>query len=173
MSSITALVGTDGVTTANSMTKINTNFANLNSGKLESSALDTDSTLGGASASDSKIPSQLATKLYVDSGGNPLASETTQGIVQEATDAQVTAGTATGSTGAKLFVTPAKLATYAPAQNTQIFTGNGTWTKPANAKNVVVTLIAGGGGGGGYGNNPYSASGAGGGGAGALATYVL
>lgn len=39
------------------------------------------------------------------------ASETEIGIVQEATDAQVTAGTAIGSTGAKLFVTPAKLAT--------------------------------------------------------------
>lgn len=39
------------------------------------------------------------------------ASETEIGIVQEATDAQVAAGTAIGSTGAKLFVTPAKLAT--------------------------------------------------------------
>jgi len=39
------------------------------------------------------------------------ASETVKGSAQEATDAEVTAGTATGSTGAKLFVTPAKLAT--------------------------------------------------------------
>lgn len=37
------------------------------------------------------------------------ASETELGIVEEATDAEVTAGTATGATGAKLFVTPAKL----------------------------------------------------------------
>src|SRR5690606_11602238 len=38
------------------------------------------------------------------------ASETTKGIVEEATDAEVAAGTATGSTGAKLAVTPEKLA---------------------------------------------------------------
>jgi hypothetical protein len=40
-----------------------------------------------------------------------FASETVAGIVEEATDAEVTAGTATGATGAKLFVTPAKLKT--------------------------------------------------------------
>lgn len=41
----------------------------------------------------------------------PNASETVAGKVEEATDAEVTAGTATGATGAKLVVTPAKLAT--------------------------------------------------------------
>jgi hypothetical protein len=40
------------------------------------------------------------------------ASETVKGIVEEATDAEVTAGTATGATGAKLFITPAKLLTW-------------------------------------------------------------
>lgn len=40
------------------------------------------------------------------------ASETSAGLVEEATDAEVTAGTATGGTGAKLVVTPAKLRTY-------------------------------------------------------------
>lgn len=40
------------------------------------------------------------------------ASETAKGIVEEATDAEVSAGTATGGTGAKLFITPAKLATF-------------------------------------------------------------
>src|SRR3990167_455905 len=39
------------------------------------------------------------------------ASETVAGKGEEATDAEVTAGTATGGTGAKLFVTTAKLAT--------------------------------------------------------------
>lgn len=43
------------------------------------------------------------------SGSN--ASETDRGLVEEATDAEVTAGTAIGATGAKLFVTPAKLIT--------------------------------------------------------------
>jgi len=109
MATITTLVGSDGITTANSMTKINTNFDNLNTDKIETSTLDTDTTL--AANSDTKIATQKATKAYIDSGGNPNASETTRGIVEEATDAEVTAGTATGATGAKLFVTPAKLAT--------------------------------------------------------------
>ena len=43
----------------------------------------------------------------VATGGD--ASETVKGFVEEATDAEVLAGTATGATGAKLFVTPAKL----------------------------------------------------------------
>lgn len=110
MSTITALVGTDGITTANSMTKINTNFSNLNTDKIETSTLDTDTTL--AANSDSKIATQKAVKAYVDAGGNVNASETTKGIVEEATDAEVTAGTSTGATGAKLFITPTKLATY-------------------------------------------------------------
>ena len=43
------------------------------------------------------------------------ASETVKGVVEEATDAEVLAGTATGATGAKLFVTPAKLVTNLPS----------------------------------------------------------
>jgi hypothetical protein len=112
MATITTLVGSDGITTANSMTKINANFSNLNSDKVETSVISTDSTF--ASASDAKVASQLATKLYVDSGGNQNASETTRGIVEEATDAEVTAGSSTGSTGAKLFITPTKLLTGLP-----------------------------------------------------------
>ncbi len=45
MTAITALIGPDGITTANTMTKINTNFANLNADKIETSVLDTDTTL--------------------------------------------------------------------------------------------------------------------------------
>ncbi|NTW32879.1 MAG: hypothetical protein HGB12_09675 [Bacteroidetes bacterium] len=40
------------------------------------------------------------------------ASETVKGIVEEATNAEVTAGAATGATGAKLFVTPEKFNLY-------------------------------------------------------------
>lgn len=39
------------------------------------------------------------------------ASETVKGVVEEATNAETANGTATGDTGAKLFVTPAKLST--------------------------------------------------------------
>ena len=107
MASITTINSGDLIST--SRTDINNNFSSLNTNKIETSVLTTDNTFAGAS--DAKIPSQLATKLYVDSGGNVNASETTKGIVEEATDAEVTAGTATGATGAKLFVTPTKLAT--------------------------------------------------------------
>lgn len=43
------------------------------------------------------------------------AAEGTKGIVEEASNAEVTAGTAVGGTGAKLFITPAKLATFITA----------------------------------------------------------
>lgn len=110
MTTITTLVGTDGITAANSMVKINTNFENLNHDKIETSVIDTDTAL--SANSDEKIPSQKAVKSYVDSGGNVNASETNKGIVEEATDTEVTNGSSTGGTGAKLFITPAKLSTY-------------------------------------------------------------
>ena len=67
MSTITTITGSDVVST--SRTDINTNFDNLNTDKIETSTLSTDSTF--ASASDAKIPSQLATKTYVDASVNP------------------------------------------------------------------------------------------------------
>lgn len=108
MTTIVTIQASDGI--SSSRTDINTNFSNLNTDKIETSYLDTDTTL--AANSDTKIATQKAVKAYVDVGGNVNASETTKGIVEEATDAEVTAGTATGGTGAKLFITPAKLATY-------------------------------------------------------------
>lgn len=62
MTTIVTINATDQIT--NSRSDINTNFSNLNSGKIETSVLDTDSTL--AANSDSKIASQKATKAYVD-----------------------------------------------------------------------------------------------------------
>lgn len=109
MSTITALVGTDGITTANSMTKINTNFSNLNADKIETSTLDTDTSL--AANSDSKIATQKAVKTYIDTSGGANASTTVRGIVEEATAAEITAGTATGATGARLYVNPNTLKT--------------------------------------------------------------
>lgn len=52
------------------------------------------------------LPAEFATKAYADAlaiAGAPNASTSVQGLVQEATQAQVDAKTATGSTGAKLF----------------------------------------------------------------------
>lgn len=55
---------------------------------------------------------QIPSKKYVDTvavSGAPNAAPTVKGIVQEATTAQVNAGTNTGSTGAVLFASPADL----------------------------------------------------------------
>jgi microcystin-dependent protein len=64
MATITTIAAGDQIT--NSRSTINTNFANLNSDKIETSVLDTSTDMDGASASDAKIPSQLAVKTYVD-----------------------------------------------------------------------------------------------------------
>lgn len=55
---------------------------------------------------------EVANKQYIDNvaiAGAPDASETVKGIVEEATQAEVNAGTAVGGTGARLFVNPEKL----------------------------------------------------------------
>lgn len=108
MSTLTTINGSDNISAGDNV--INANFTALNNEKIETSTLDTDTSL--AANSDSKIATQKAVKAYVDAGGNVNASETTRGIVEEATDAEVTAGTATGATTAKLFITPTKLLTY-------------------------------------------------------------
>lgn len=110
MSTIVTIAAGDSIT--NSRADLNTNFANLNSDKIETSYLDTDTTL--AANSNSKIPTQAAVKAYVDAGGNVNATLTSKGIVQLATVAQVAAGTATGSTGAALAVTPDVIAGVMP-----------------------------------------------------------
>lgn len=115
MSTIVTINGGD--LPSNSRADINTNFSNLNTDKIETSVLDTDTTL--AANSDAKIPSQKAVKAYVDTLGNVNASETAKGILEEATDAEVASGASTGGTGAKLAVTPAKLASsrYSPTRS--------------------------------------------------------
>lgn len=58
-------------------------------------------------------------KEYVDDtafNGAPDASTTVKGIVEEATDAQIVAGTDTGETGAKLFAPPSKMNTQIQAK---------------------------------------------------------
>jgi hypothetical protein len=105
MSTLTTIQSTDLIT--NSRADINDNFAALNADKLETSVLDTDTTL--SADSDAKVPTQKAVKAYVDAGGNVNASTTAKGIVEEATATEVAAGTATGGTGARLFVNPSTM----------------------------------------------------------------
>lgn len=119
MATITTIAAGDQIT--NSRTDINTNFANLNSDKVETSAIDTDTSL--AANSDAKIPSQKAVKAYVDAGGNVNASTTTKGIVEEATQAEVDAGTAAGGTGARLFVNPSTVP-HTRFATTSVFSGS-------------------------------------------------
>lgn len=102
MATISTIQSSDQIT--NSRTVINTNFDNLNSDKIETSVIDTDTAL--AANSDAKIPSQKAVKTYIDTSGGANASTTVRGIVEEATQSEVDAGTATGGTGARLFVSP-------------------------------------------------------------------
>lgn len=81
MATITTIDGGDQI--SDSRSDINTNFANLNSDKIETSAIDTDTAL--AANSDAKIPSQKAVKAYIDAGGNPFAVETTTGTTHSLT----------------------------------------------------------------------------------------
>ena len=161
MSSITNIDSGDLIT--NSRADINNNFANLNADKMETSVLDTDTTL--AADSDSKVATQKAVKAYVDAGGNVNASETTKGIVEIATVAEVAAGTTTGGTGATLVLTPEAFSqTTAPVVNVyEVGDSPATWTKPAGLKYVVVEVQAGGGGGGYDTSSTGASAGAGGG----------
>jgi len=65
MSTITTIASSDLIT--NSRAVINTNFSNLNTDKIETSYLDTDTAL--TANSDSKIATQKAVKAYVDALG--------------------------------------------------------------------------------------------------------
>ena len=102
MSTIITIAAGDNI--SDSRTDINTNFTNLNSDKVETSVLDTDTTL--AANSDSKVATQKAVKTYIDTSGGANASTTVRGIVEEATQAEVDAETAVGGTGARLFINP-------------------------------------------------------------------
>lgn len=80
------------------------NFANI-------SNLNTFTILPQSAATPT-ANSDFTTKTYVDNvaiSGAPNANTTTKGIVQEATQAQLLAKTASGSTGAELYVNPATM----------------------------------------------------------------
>lgn len=65
MSTLTTIQSTDLIT--NSRADINNNFSALNTDKMETSVLDTDTTL--AANSDAKVATQKAVKAYVDNRG--------------------------------------------------------------------------------------------------------
>lgn len=140
-----------GDTISSSRADINTSLQNLNTDKIETSVIDTDTTM--AANSDAKIPSQKAVKTYVDTQGGANASETVRGIVEEATAAEVSSRAETGGTGARLYVNPAK-ANGAIASITTTKTNSGTFaeetvltaTLPANflasGRSVNIRILA-------------------------------
>jgi hypothetical protein len=82
MATITTIASGDNI--SNSRTDINTNFANLNSDKIETSVIDTDTAL--TANSDAKLPSQKAVKAYVDANITaPISVETTTGTTYSIT----------------------------------------------------------------------------------------
>jgi len=107
MASITIIQPTDLIT--DSQADLNNNFAALNSDKIETSFIDTDTTL--AANSDSKVATQKAVKAYVDAGGNVNATTEKKGIVEIATQTEVINGTDLGSTEANLVVSPSSMNT--------------------------------------------------------------
>jgi len=138
MSAITTIQGTDVIST--SRTTINTNFANLNSDKIEISYLDTDTSL--TANSDSKIATQKAVKTYIDIvGAVSPATTTTKGSVEIATDAEVIAGTNTGGTGASLTLTPGQLGLVSKC-DVQVFTTEAT-IRGDNTTNITVSNTSG------------------------------
>ena len=66
MATINTILGSDTITS--SRTVINQNFTNLNTDKIETSVLDTDTAL--TANSDLKVATQRAVKAYVDTGGS-------------------------------------------------------------------------------------------------------
>ena len=102
MSTIVTIAAGDLI--SNSRADLNTNFTNLNSDKIETSVLDTDTAL--AANLDLKVATQKAVKTYIDTSGGANASTTARGVVEEATQAEVDAKTAAGGTGARLFINP-------------------------------------------------------------------
>jgi len=70
-------------------------------------------TATGGQCSSASPDTQICDKAYIDGvavAGASDANETTKGIVEEATVAEINAGTGTGGTGAALFMTPEDLA---------------------------------------------------------------
>jgi len=70
VSTLTTINSGDLIT--DSRADINNNFTALNNEKIETSVLDTDTTL--AANSDSKVATQKAVKAYVDAGGRTIHS---------------------------------------------------------------------------------------------------
>lgn len=87
----------------------------------------------------------IATKRYVDgvvTGGAADANTTTKGLVEEATQAEIAAGTAAGGTSARLFTNPSTLAAHAQAGTWIYFVEDGTGSDDTYTATLTPTLAA-------------------------------
>jgi hypothetical protein len=134
MTAITNILGTDIIST--SRTDINTNFENLNDDKIETSVISTDNTF--ASASDAKIPSQLAVKTYVDASVNP----TGRSWNEYAADAGSTDSYAITVSGVSAYVTGQTFKFKANTANTGACTLNVSALGAKTIKKDVTTDLA-------------------------------
>jgi hypothetical protein len=77
--------------------------------------------------------------------GNPVASETVAGMVEQATPAQVAAKTDVGETGAPLFVVPSLIPNLSTAVRSYLVSDSpAVWTKPDGLQFLAVFLWSGG-----------------------------
>jgi len=134
MSTITTINGSDVI--ANSRADINTNFSNLNTDKIETSTLDTDTTL--AANSDSKIATQKAVKTYVDASVNP----TGRSWNEYAADAGSTDAYAITVSGVSAYVTGQTFKFKANTANTGACTLNVSGLGAKTIKKDVTTDLA-------------------------------
>lgn len=81
MSTITTLNSGDSGPVSRGV--LNTNLANLNTDKIETSVISTDGTM--ASNSDAKLPSEKAVKTYVDASSAQISFESTAGATHSLT----------------------------------------------------------------------------------------
>lgn len=87
----------------------------------------------------------LATKRYVDgvvTGGAADANTTTKGLAEEATQAEIAAGTAAGGTAARLFANPSTLAAHAQAGTWHYAVEDGTGADDTYTATLTPTLAA-------------------------------
>jgi len=128
--------------------------------------IDTSTDLGGASASDAKVPSQLAVKTYADTKIAIPASGARGDILYH--NGTNYARLAKGTDGQFLKI-GANDPVWATVLTRQLFTSSGTFTAPAGVTEIYVTLVGGGGGG----NTGEDGNNAGSGGAGAQSIIRL
>jgi hypothetical protein len=148
----TSYLDTDDTLAADSDTKIASQKATKTYSDTKVSKTGDETVAGVKTFSSSPIvpapttDMQAATKKYADDlaiAGAPDADETTKGIVEQATQSEANAGTETGGTGAKLFVSPDLLPSWLASAITIETTTGTTHSLTTTVGQRVLVLVAG------------------------------